>query len=414
MSPNSETASYRPGASGMPPAANLPAQPLTNIAYALIALGLIGFAIALTTGLAQRAWEAFLVNLLFFLGIAQGGVVASAAFYLTQGRWAGRAHYRLAESFSGFLILGFVLFWFLLFGREWIFPWIRHPIPAKTTWLNVPFLFARDGIALGVMTLVSLSFLSASRSEEARKWAATSANILMPPPKIRRLAPAVCICFGLVYSLLSFDLVMSLSPLWHSTLFGWWFFAGAFWSAIVTMAFTAVCLRRVLGKGNIFTEGRIMRDLGLMVFAFSVVLVLHAVRAIHRDLVRRHSDGDLFHRGARALPAMGFHVVDDGVPCMGYPVCHFAGHPAQENARHPRHGGVARDGRHLVRNLRVGRALALAADNSAGVGRNSGHGRIPGRFLAMLLSRLEIGVGGRDGADRRVALMKPRFSIGLR
>jgi hypothetical protein len=121
-----------------------------------------------------------------------------------------------------------------------------------------------------VMTLLSLSFLTVSRGEEARKWAATSNNILMPPPKIRRLAPAVCICFGLVYSLLSFDLVMSLSPLWHSTLFGWWFFAGAFWSAIVTMAFTAVCLRFVLGPGNIFTEGRIMRDLGLMVFAFSV------------------------------------------------------------------------------------------------------------------------------------------------
>jgi hypothetical protein len=250
--------------------ANLPSQPLTTIAYLLVALGLIGFGIALTQGFAQRAWEAFLVNLLFWLGIAQGGVVASAAFYLTQGRWAGRAHYRLAEAFSGFLIPGFILFWVLFFGRELIFPWIRHPIPAKTTWLNVPFLFARDGIALAVMTLLSLSFLSASRSEAARQWAAASNNIVMPPPEIRRLAPAVCICFGLVYSLLSFDLVMSLSPLWHSTLFGWWFFAGTFWSAIVTMAFTAVCLRSVLGPGNIFTEGRVMRDLGLMVFAFSV------------------------------------------------------------------------------------------------------------------------------------------------
>src|SRR5258708_8409426 len=146
MSPNSETASYRSGASGSPPEANLRGQPLTNIAYALIALGLIGFAIALTTGLAQRAWEAFLVNLLFFLGIAQGGVVASAAFYLTQGRWAGRAHYRLAEAFSGFLIPGFILFWFLFFGRELIFPSIRHPTPSKPTPPNSPYLCFLTGL----------------------------------------------------------------------------------------------------------------------------------------------------------------------------------------------------------------------------------------------------------------------------
>ncbi|HLK86649.1 MAG TPA: hypothetical protein VKT27_09085 [Candidatus Binataceae bacterium] len=271
MSPNSENALHRSGAAGPPPAADLPAQPLATIAIVLVAIGLATFVFSvMKDSLAQRAWEAFLVNLLFWLGIAQGGVVASAAFYLTQGRWAGRAHFRLAEAFSGFLIPGFILFWVLFFGREWIFPWIRHPIPAKAGWLNVPFLFARDGIGLAVMTLISMSFLAASRSEAARAWAAHSNDILMPPPAIRRLAPAVCICFAVVYTLLAFDLVMSLSPLWHSTLFGWWFFAGTFWSAIVTMAVTAVCLRRVLGPGNVFTRGQFMRDLGLMVFAFSI------------------------------------------------------------------------------------------------------------------------------------------------
>src|SRR5262249_749001 len=143
MSPNSEsTARPMPGAN---PGGNLPAQPLSSIAVLLVIAGLIGFGGAVTYGATSRAWEAFLVNLLFWLGVAQGGVVLSAAFYLTQGRWAGRAHYRLAEAFSGFLILGFILFGVLYFGRIWIFPWIRHPIPAKADWLNVPFLFARDG-----------------------------------------------------------------------------------------------------------------------------------------------------------------------------------------------------------------------------------------------------------------------------
>jgi hypothetical protein len=268
MSPNSDSAARELPRSN--PGANLPAQPLTSIAVLLVVAGLIGFAGAVTHGATSRAWEAFLVNLLFWLGIAQGGVVLSAAFYLTQGRWAGRAHYRLAEAFSGFLILGFILFWALYFGRVWIFPWIKHPIPAKAGWLNVPFLFARDGIALFVMTVLSLAFVAASRSEPARKWAETTANIVMPPKTVRRLAPAVAICFAAVYSLLSFDLIMSLSPLWHSTLFGWWYFAGAFWSAIVMIAFAACLLRPVLGAGNAFTHGRVLHDMGKMIFAFSI------------------------------------------------------------------------------------------------------------------------------------------------
>ncbi len=271
MSPNPDSAA-RP----MPRSdqgAILSAQPLTSIAVLLVAAGLIGFGGAVTYGATSRAWEAFLVNLLFWLGVAQGGVVLSAAFYLTQGRWAGRAHYRLAEAFSGFLILGFILFWALYFGRIWIFPWIRHPIPAKSGWLNVPFLFARDGIALFVMTVLSLSFIAASRSEPARKWAETTANIVMPPKTVRRLAPAVAICFVAVYTLLSFDLVMSLSPLWRSTLFGWWYFAGAFWSAVVTMTFTACCLSSVLGAGNAFTHSRVLHDMGKMIFAFSIFWV---------------------------------------------------------------------------------------------------------------------------------------------
>ncbi len=244
-----------------------------TIAIVLIAIGVVGFFLALVAGGAARAWQAYLVNLLFWMGIAQAGVVCSAAFYLTQGRWAGRTHFRLAEAFSNFIVLGFILFWPLYFGRKLIFPWIAHPVPALSGWLNVPFLFARDGIALAIITLVSFAFLRVSRSPEAAAWALDRDSIAMPPPAIRRLAPALGMCYVAVYTLLAFDLVMSLSPLWHSTLFGWFFFAGAFWSAIVTMTVTAVHLRRILGPGNVFENRRVLHDLGKMVFAFSIFWV---------------------------------------------------------------------------------------------------------------------------------------------
>src|SRR5579863_5198240 len=147
------------------------------IAVLLIAAGAAGFVIASADGAMARAWQAYLVNLLFFLAIAQGGVVVSASFYLTQARWGGPGAYRLAEAFAPFIVLGFVLFGGVFVGRAQIFPWVIHPIAKKAAWLNTPFLFARDGLGLAIMTGLSWWFLSGSRREDARRWVESPRNI---------------------------------------------------------------------------------------------------------------------------------------------------------------------------------------------------------------------------------------------
>jgi hypothetical protein len=253
-----------------PPVAGLAFKVLLGV---LVLLGIAGFGLGLASGQADRAWQAYLVNLLVWLGIAQGGVVLSAAFYLTQGRWAGTTQYRLAESFVGFIPLGFILFWGLYFGRTLIFPWVLHPIPQKAAWLNTPFLFARDGVGLALMTVLSLMLVKLSRGPQAAAWQRNSNEIEMPPPATRRTAVALAILFAVVYSLIAFDLVMSLAPQWHSTLFGWYFFGGAFWSAIVATAVSAVVLRARLGAHNAFRNPTVLHDLGKLVFAFSIFWV---------------------------------------------------------------------------------------------------------------------------------------------
>jgi hypothetical protein len=239
----------------------------------LAVLGAIAFVVAILRGSAATAWEAYLVNLLFFLGIAQGAMVASAAFYLTQAKWGGSTPYRLGEAFAPFLWVGCFLFFGLYFGRAAIFPWVRHPIAQKAAWLNIPFLFARDGIGLGLMAAVSYAFVRISRSEEARAWTVATSEIEMPPHAIRVIAPIVAGLYAVVYTLIAFDLVMSLAPVWRSTLFGWFFFAGCFWSGLTAMALIAVVLCRRLGANNLFTNPTVMHDFGKMVFAFSVFWV---------------------------------------------------------------------------------------------------------------------------------------------
>jgi hypothetical protein len=245
----------------------------TAVGGLLAALGTIAFVVALLRGGATTAWEAYLVNLLFFLGIAQGAMVASAAFYLTQAKWGGSTPYRLGEAFAPFLWVGFLLFFGLYFGRAAIFPWVKHPIAQKAAWLNIPFLFARDGIGLGMMAAVSYAFVRISRSEDSRAWTIATREIEMPPHSIRVIAPIVAGLYAVVYTLIAFDLVMSLAPVWRSTLFGWFFFAGCFWSGLTAMALIAVVLRNRLGTNNLFTNPTVMHDFGKMVFAFSVFWV---------------------------------------------------------------------------------------------------------------------------------------------
>jgi hypothetical protein len=245
----------------------------TALAAVLVVIGAAGFFLALWLGLAARAWQAYLVNLLFWTSIAQGGVVVSTAFYLSNGRWAGPAQYRLAEMFAGFIPLGFILFWGLWAGRTLIFPWVLHPDVHKAMWLNAPFLFARDGGGLLLLTVLSMWFVSASRRDVVREWARTPNNIVLPPNIMRRLSPAVALTFAFVYSLLAFDLIMSLSPQWRSTLFGAWFFTTSFWSGLAAMAATAIILQALFGERVVFFNRRVQHDLGKMVFAFSIFWV---------------------------------------------------------------------------------------------------------------------------------------------
>ncbi|HLW71128.1 MAG TPA: hypothetical protein VKS22_10970 [Candidatus Binataceae bacterium] len=244
---------------------------LNLIGGVLAAIGIVGFVIALLLGRDDRVWHIYLVNFLFFIGIAQGGVVLSCGYYLTQGRWTRHAvHIRVAEAGWPFLIVGAVLFWGIFAGREHIFPWIMHPVVKKAAWLNAPFMFTRDGIALILLAIVSAWFVSHSRGRAAMLWASEPLTIEMPPTAIRRLAPLVGVLYIFLYTMLAIDLIMSLAPLWHSTLFGWWWFEMCFWSAICGSAFVATYFRRRLGPETAFSDQSILHDYGKLVFAFSI------------------------------------------------------------------------------------------------------------------------------------------------
>ena len=100
------------------------------VSLLLAFIGGAAFWIGVSGSQAERAWQVFLVNYLFWSGLAFGTVLFSAALIMTNARW-GRPLKRLAEAPAAFLPVAFLLFWVLFLGREQLFPWIHEPLPAK-------------------------------------------------------------------------------------------------------------------------------------------------------------------------------------------------------------------------------------------------------------------------------------------
>ncbi|MBI5603442.1 MAG: polysulfide reductase NrfD [Deltaproteobacteria bacterium] len=248
----------------------------TVLSLILILIGGTAFVIGISGTQAERTWQAFLVNYLFWSGLAFGSVLFSAILVITKARW-GRPVKRLAEAPAAFLPLAFLLFWVLLPGREKIFPWIHEPLPQKAAWLNTGFLFARDGLSIFLLTILSLALVYFSVRGEKEIYSrkpGTGKENSDPGGKNLSiqtvLAPLVAIVYALVLSLLGFDLVMSLSPHWYSTLFGMYFFTGAFYSALAALIFLSVLSVKAFDLENFIGEKQ-FHDLGKLLLGFCLV-----------------------------------------------------------------------------------------------------------------------------------------------
>src|SRR5262249_40571919 len=109
---------------------------------AFMALGLATFAWLLVTE-PQRAWGAWAINCLYWLGIAQGAVVLACCIRVTNGRWGGPVM-RMAESLSAYLPYGVAALGVrMIAGLRTYWPWTQHVEPRQAPYLNVPFFFLR-------------------------------------------------------------------------------------------------------------------------------------------------------------------------------------------------------------------------------------------------------------------------------
>jgi Ni/Fe-hydrogenase subunit HybB-like protein len=236
----------------------------------LLLIGMVSFVIGISGPQAQRVWQAYLINFVFWFGMAAGSILFVAILNMTHARW-GRPLKRLAEALGAFLPVSFILFWLLYGGRTSVFPWIHEPVHGKEKWLNVPFLFARDGIGIFVLTAVATALIGFSvRSDSVRLSDGRTPDPNLSWKRQIALSPVLGILYALVLSLLAFDLIMSLDPHWTSTLFGGYFFVGSFYIALAALTFLSALLRKTSDLEPMLRP-RHFHDLGKLLFGFCMM-----------------------------------------------------------------------------------------------------------------------------------------------
>lgn len=229
------------------------------------AAALIVTALGASTSPAQF-FRSYLVAYLFALGIALGSLGLLMLQHLTGGHW-GIVIRRPLESATRTLPLLAVLFLPLAFGLRKIYVWagpaagLEKPLSKfQAGYLTVPAFLMRAAIYFTIwLVLMMLLNRWSRRQDETRDTAFRR--------KLQRLSGPGMILYVFTMTFAAIDWVMSLSPNWSSTIYGFLFVAGQVISAMALMIAVAVLLARSEPMSRVL-QPRHLHDLGKLLFAF--------------------------------------------------------------------------------------------------------------------------------------------------
>jgi hypothetical protein len=235
----------------------------------LLGLAAVGLGTA-TIGAAQagdRFWAAWLLVAYYALGVGLSGLCFVAIHYTTGASWSVAIR-RIAEGLAATIPLAVILLAILFVAGPQLYPWTKEfgsaadpALAFKRFWLSRSFFLIRALFYAAVWVGFALAIGRRSRRQDADgdpRW--TRANV--------RLSAGFLIAFAVTFTPASVDWVMSLDPLWYSTIFAVYNFAGLFVSGLAALILAALWLERHGPLQGILNDDH-LHDLGKLLFAFS-------------------------------------------------------------------------------------------------------------------------------------------------
>ena len=251
----------------------------------------IWFGIGLTGKRWPTFWGFYLTNFVFWIGISHAGTLISAILRLVNATWR-RPVTRCAEVITVFALMIGAMFPIIHLGRPWLFFWLV-PYPSdREIWPNFRSPLVWDFFAINTYLIGSVMFLFLpmipdlalvrDRSTGWRRrlysvfvlgWRGTTKQWHRLEAAMQIMAIAILPVAVSVHTIVSFDFSMAPVPMWHSTIFGPYFVAGAIFSGIAALIIAMAVLRKFL-RLEAYLHPLHFQNLGKLLLLMSLLLVL--------------------------------------------------------------------------------------------------------------------------------------------
>jgi molybdopterin-containing oxidoreductase family membrane subunit len=264
-------------------------------------------------------WGTYLVNFVFWVGIAHSGTLISAILYLFRAGWRNPIA-RAAETMTVFAVCVAGLFPFIHLGRVWMVYYILPYPNERTLWPNFQSPLVFDVVAISTYLIVSSLFwytgmlpdlatvrdratglrkkifhlVSLGWTGRYEQWRHYTRAYLF----FAALATPLVIS---VHSVVSWDFALGVVPGWHSTIFAPYFVAGAIHSGLAMVLTLMIPMRKIF-RFERFITGDILENVaktiiftGLVVgYAYGVeyFLAWYSHNTVEQESFRWRAVGD--------------------------------------------------------------------------------------------------------------------------
>lgn len=233
-------------------------------------------------------WAFDITNFVFYIGISHAGTLISAILRVTGAEWR-RPITRCAEAITVFALMVGAMYPIIHLGRPWFFYWLMPYPNARYLWPNFRSPLTWDFFAINTYLIGSMIYLflplipdlallrdktTGLRQKIYRAlslgWRGTQEQWRSLERAVQVMAIIIIPVAVSVHTIVSWDFAMAIQPMWHSTIFGPYFVAGAIFSGIAALILAMAIIRKAFHLEE-YLRPIHFNNLGILLLTMSLI-----------------------------------------------------------------------------------------------------------------------------------------------